>query len=108
MDERRSANRAEGPEDRQAAMAMGNSIRAWEDFYDRNYQKRECQAGVEVMASWRSQLLIKSNAEVCLPDTTQSRPVKRQRRRRSLVISSSESSDSDSESVCIIDDSDDD
>lgn len=47
----------EGPKDHQAAMAMGNTERAWTEFYDRHYQKRECQAGVEAMAAWRTSML---------------------------------------------------
>ena len=43
IDERRSLNKVEGPKDSQAAMAMGNSERAWTDFYDGHHQKRECQ-----------------------------------------------------------------
>lgn len=46
-----------GPLDHQAAMAMGNSERAWTDFYDKHYQRRECQAGIQAMASWRSSML---------------------------------------------------
>ena len=57
IDERRSLNKVEGPKDSQAAMAMGNSERAWTDFYDGHYQKRECQAGVAAMASWRQSML---------------------------------------------------
>ena len=62
IDERRSLNKVEGPnckdiKDSQAAMAMGNSERAWTDFHDGHYQKRECQAGVAAMASWRQSML---------------------------------------------------
>ena len=49
--------KVEGPRDHQAAMAMGNSERAWTAFYDKNYQKRECQAGIQAMAAWRSSML---------------------------------------------------
>lgn len=48
-----------GPMNHQAAMAMGNTERAWDDFYDRNYQPRECQAGVDAMVHWRSSMLSK-------------------------------------------------
>ena len=55
IDERRSLNKVEGPKDSQAVMTMGNSERAWTDFYvyDGHYQKKECQAGVAAMGSWR-------------------------------------------------------
>lgn len=57
MDERRGAGRVEGPADFQAAMTMGNSTEAWTRHYDKNYQRRECQAGVNAMDVWRNHLL---------------------------------------------------
>ena len=60
IDERRSHSAARGPLDHQAAIAMGNSLRAWQDYYDKNYTKRECQAGIEAMFAWRSNMLARS------------------------------------------------
>ena len=62
IDERRSHGHAEGPLDHQSCMAMGNSERAWTEFYDKHYQKRECQAGVQAMSAWRASMLSKSVA----------------------------------------------
>lgn len=55
--ERRGNDRVQGPKDHQAAIVMGNSERAWTDFYDRHYQKRECKAGIQAMSAWRSSIL---------------------------------------------------
>ena len=60
MDERRGADRAEGPQDNQAAMTMGHSEAAWDAFYDKNYQRRECQAGVDAMNVWRQHMLTRA------------------------------------------------
>lgn len=59
VDERRSLGAAAGPLDHQACQAMGNSERAWTEFYDKHYQKRECQAGVYAMSAWRACMLSK-------------------------------------------------
>lgn len=40
-------------------MAMGNSEAAWDRSYDRRYQRREVQAGVNAMSVWRSHMLNK-------------------------------------------------
>ena len=61
--ERRSLDRADGPEDHQAAMAMGNSEAAWDASYDRMYQRREMQAGVNAMSVWRATMLEKAHAQ---------------------------------------------
>lgn len=60
MDERRSADRVAGPADNQAAMAMGHTVAAWDAAYDKNYQRRECQAGVDAMSVWRQHMVAKS------------------------------------------------
>ena len=57
VDERRSADRVPGPEDTQAAMVMGNTTRKWTQSYDLRFKKREFQAGVNAMQSWRAALL---------------------------------------------------
>lgn len=64
VDERRSADRAEGPENHQSAMAMGNSEAAWDAAYDRNFQRRECQAGVDAMNVWRQHMLNRATQPV--------------------------------------------
>ena len=68
IQERRSADKADGPEDFQAAMAMGHSVKAWTKFYDKHYQRRECQAGIDTMNEWRRQLLVKDRADLQTPD----------------------------------------
>ena len=74
MDERRSAERAEGPEDHQAAMQMGHSEAAWDAAYDKHYQRRECQAGADAMNVWRQHMLARANQSSSNPvvncDTT--------------------------------------
>lgn len=57
MDERRGVQRADGPEDAEAAMIMGNSTRAWDRFYDMRFQRRGAENAVNAMPQWRSQLL---------------------------------------------------
>ena len=69
--ERRSHDRADGPEDHQAAMAMGNTEAAWDSFYDRMYQSREMQAGVDAMAVWRASMLEKAKTSRICADAEQ-------------------------------------
>lgn len=59
VDERRSDSRAQGPTDKGAAMAMGNSERAWDAHYEkqRHFHSRDCQAAVSAMDVWRDSLL---------------------------------------------------
>ena len=70
IDERRSHGHAEGPLDHQSCLAMGNSERAWTEFYDKHYQKRERQAGIQAMSAWRATMLSKS-----IPNNTPSAEV---------------------------------
>ena len=48
-------------------MTMGNSVAAWTKFYDRHFQRRECQAGIDTMRTWREQLLTQQTATLQLP-----------------------------------------
>lgn len=41
-------------------MAMGNTEAAWDTFYDRMYQRREMEAGINAMGPWRQQMLQKA------------------------------------------------
>ena len=65
--ERRSSESADGPADHQAAVVMGNSVDAWDAFYDKVYTQREGQAAVDVMGQWRAQLLEKETASLPTP-----------------------------------------
>ena len=49
-------------------MAMGNTERAWTQFYDMHYQKRECQAGIAAMSAWRAGMLSRADATAVLSD----------------------------------------
>lgn len=69
MDERRSADRVAGPADSQAAMAMGHTVAAWDAAYDKNYQRRECQAGVDAMSVWRQHMVSKSVSTLAISST---------------------------------------
>lgn len=60
MDERRSHERVEGPEDTGAAMVMGNTVREWTTSYDLNYKRRESQVAVNSMESWHAGILAKN------------------------------------------------
>ena len=62
--ERRSATRAVGPEDSHAALAMGNSVKAWSKFYDKFALRRDSGQGVEMMGDWRLQMLEREVADV--------------------------------------------
>jgi hypothetical protein len=57
VDERRSADRAPGPEDSAAAMVMANSTRAWDQSYDLQFQRRGAQEAVDSMQIWRQHML---------------------------------------------------
>ena len=57
-------------------MVMANTLRAWQDFYDKHYTRRECQAGVRTMAQWRQQLLSRETAAVPLPEGCQMQQAK--------------------------------
>ena len=61
IDERMGADRVEGPENHQAAMLMGNTVRTWLKHYDKNYLAREAQAGVDAMGTWRQGMLNKTS-----------------------------------------------
>lgn len=65
MEERRGAERADGPEDAGARAAMGQGLRsdAWEKFYDLNYDSREAQAAVDAMPRWREAQLGRGRRE---------------------------------------------
>ena len=53
--ERRSDDRVQGPSDRGAAMAMGNSQEAWDRYYEveRHFHPKDCQTAVDEMITWR-------------------------------------------------------
>lgn len=57
VDERRSRQRVEGPDDAAAAQVMGNSTQAWSRNYDLHFDVREAQAAVDAMQTWRQHLL---------------------------------------------------
>ena len=57
MDERRSLNRVQGPNDADAAMVMGNSTNAWDRYYDMRFQQRNAAAAVTAMTGWRQGML---------------------------------------------------
>ena len=59
VEERMSAGRVEGPADKGAAMAMGNTVATWERHYhkQRHFHPRECQQAVDSMQVWREHLL---------------------------------------------------
>ena len=59
VDERRSRQRVEGPDDAAAAQVMGNSTQAWSKNYDLHFDVREAQAAVDAMQTWRQHLLAK-------------------------------------------------
>ena len=46
-----------GPEDRDAAMVMGNSTMAWDRAYDMRFQQRNAAAAVTAMSVWRQGML---------------------------------------------------
>ena len=50
-------SRAPGPTNEQAAMAMGHSVQAWRNSYDKNFIQRSCQAGVNAMGPWKQHML---------------------------------------------------
>lgn len=57
VEERRSLDRAAGPADADAAMVMGNSTRAWDRYYDLQFQQRGAAAAVSAMTPWRNDML---------------------------------------------------
>ena len=59
VSERRSDDRVDGPSDRGAAMAMGNSLDAWDRYYEkqRHFHPADCQRAVNAMDTWREGLL---------------------------------------------------
>ena len=69
VDERRSDDRAEGPSDKGASMAMGNSQKAWDTSYEkqRHFHPRDCQQAVNAMDIWRGSLL----GSPCTPNNSQ-------------------------------------
>lgn len=58
-------------------MAMGNTEAAWDTFYDRMYQRREMEAGIDAMGPWRQSMLEKAmeKAIIVKPEPTLSRLV---------------------------------
>ena len=50
-------NRAAGPSDAEAAMVMGNSVMAWDRFYDMRFQQRSAASAVDAMTVWRQEML---------------------------------------------------
>lgn len=82
MDERRCKAKVSGPEDQQAAMVMGNTIREWDSTYDLRFQRRESQAGINAMDVWRAAMLEKTapatpaaTIEPITPKPDQSTPI---------------------------------
>ena len=67
VDERRSKQRVEGPEDKGAAHVMGNSERQWELSYDLQFDTREAQAAVDAMDTWRCGVLAEVGPSKQLP-----------------------------------------
>ena len=57
VDERRSKQRVEGPEDGGAALLMGNSEIRWSKSYDLRASQRESTHAVEAMGAWRAAML---------------------------------------------------
>ena len=47
-------------------MAMGHTEAAWTAAYDKHYQRRECQAGVDAMQVWRQHMLDRSAASTSI------------------------------------------
>ena len=62
VDERRSRQRVEGPDDTGASQVMGNSVRQWDKVYDLRAFQRETTAAVESMPGWRKAMLEQSQA----------------------------------------------
>ena len=58
VDERMSEDRVEGPLDKGAAMAMGNSVEAWIKYYHKqhHFHPEEAQQAVFTMDGWRGRL----------------------------------------------------
>ena len=46
-----------GPEDRHAALVMGNSVEAWQKFYDKFAHERDAKEGLQMMKEWRMHML---------------------------------------------------
>ena len=69
--ERRSDDRVQGPSDRGAAMAMGNSQEAWNRYYEveRHFHPKDCQSAVDAMNIWRHEL---SSTPITAPKLGQS------------------------------------
>jgi len=59
VDERRSRQRVEGPEDGGAALVMGNLEIGWRKSYDPRAMQRESTHTVEAMGAWRAAMLVK-------------------------------------------------
>lgn len=57
-------------------MTMGHNTQTWTRFYDKHFQRRECQAGIDVMHQWRAQLLTEEHATLrlsgCVSDEEES------------------------------------
>ena len=56
VDERRSRQRVEGPDDAASAQVMGNYTQAWSKKYDLHFDVREAYAAVDAMQTWRQHL----------------------------------------------------
>ncbi len=61
VDEGRSRQRVEGPDDAAAAQVMSNSTQAWSKNHDLHFDVREAQAAVDAMQTWRQHLLPSSS-----------------------------------------------
>ena len=59
--ERRGGERAVGPDDEEAAMLMGHSVKAWDKTYDKNFQPRRAQAAVDNMDGWRDAMIARAS-----------------------------------------------
>ena len=74
VDERLSADRVEGPLDTGAAMAMGNSVSAWNLHYHRqkHFHPKEAQQAVNSMDLWRESLQQSTTPPAAIPAATTS------------------------------------
>ena len=66
--ERRSDGSVPGPNDADAAMIMGNSVREWDKSYHLNFRKDKALKAVQSMQGWRQALLTRSGASHFAPE----------------------------------------
>lgn len=46
---------------------MGNSVKAWEQFYDKYAESKHSAEGVQLMQQWRAQMLKQERATIQVP-----------------------------------------